>query len=35
MKSYIITNIKHDEYDTEGLKDLFQLYLIKILEKKV
>ena len=34
MKSYIITNIKHGEYDVEGLKDLFQLYLIKILEKK-
>lgn len=34
MKSYIITNIKHDEYDVEGLKDLFQLYLIKIIEDK-
>ena len=34
MKSYIITNINHGEYDVEGLKDLFQLYLIKILEKK-
>jgi hypothetical protein len=34
MKSYIITNIKHDEYDAEGLKDLFQLYLVKILENK-
>lgn len=34
MKSYIITNVNHGEYDVEGLKDLFQLYLIKILEKK-
>lgn len=34
MKSYIITKIKHDEYDVEGLKDLFQLYLVKIIEDK-
>lgn len=34
MKSYIITNIKHDEYDTRGLSDLFQLYLVKLIEDK-
>lgn len=34
MKTYIVTNIKHDEYDVEGLKDLFQLYLVKIIEDK-
>lgn len=34
MKSYIITNIKHDEYDPRGLSDLFQLYLVKLIEDK-
>ena len=34
MKSYIITNINHGEYDVEGLKDLFQLYLVKLIEDK-
>lgn len=34
MKSYIITNIKHDEYDARGLSDLFQLYLVKLIEDK-
>lgn len=34
MKSYIITKIKHDEYDTRGLSDLFQLYLVKLIEDK-
>lgn len=34
MKSYIITNIKHDEYDTRGLSDLFQLYLVKLIGDK-
>lgn len=34
MKSYIITNIKHDEYDVRGLSDLFQLYLVKLIEDK-
>lgn len=34
MKSYIITNIKHDEYDARGLSDLFQLYLVKLIENK-
>lgn len=34
MRSFIITKIKHDEKDVDGLKDLFQLYLIKMLENK-
>ena len=34
MKSYIITNIKHDEYDARGLSDLFQLYLVKLIGDK-
>lgn len=34
MKSYIITKIKHDEYDTRGLSDLFQLYLVKLIGDK-
>lgn len=34
MRSFIITKIKHDEKDVDGLKDLFQLYLIKMLESK-
>lgn len=34
MKTYIITNIKHDEYDARGLSDLFQLYLVKLIEDK-
>ena len=34
MKSYIITNIKHDDYDPRGLSDLFQLYLVKLIEDK-
>lgn len=34
MRSFIITRIKHDEKDVDGLKDLFQLYLIKMLESK-
>lgn len=34
MKSYIITKIKHDEYDARGLSDLFQLYLVKLIEDK-
>lgn len=34
MKSYIITNIKHDEYDVRGLSDLFQLYLVKLIGDK-
>lgn len=34
MKSYIITNIKHDDYDSRGLSDLFQLYLVKLIEDK-
>lgn len=34
MRSFIITKIKHDENNVDGLKDLFQLYLIKMLENK-
>lgn len=34
MRSFIITKIKHDENNVDGLKDLFQLYLIKMLESK-
>ena len=34
MKTYIVTKVRHSDRDVRGLEDLFQLYLIKIIESK-